>query len=98
MSSRSSSGINKTKMFQLWIRPATGQQLKKITSVTLERAIDGLHLIFNCVFVSVLMPDPKDGSKPFTGEEASIPGSNIKLKLHYMFFDKETIEITDSSL
>lgn len=44
------------------------------------------------------MPDPKDGSKPFTGEEASIPGSNIKLKLHYMFFDMETIEITDSSL
>lgn len=44
------------------------------------------------------MPDPKDGSKPFTGEEVSIPGSNIKLKLHYMFFDKETIEITDSSL
>lgn len=52
----------------------------------------------NYIFVSVLMPDPKDGSKPFTGEEASIPGSNIKLKLHYMFFDKETIEITDSSL
>lgn len=52
----------------------------------------------NYIFVSVLMPDPKDGSKPFTGEEVSIPGSNIKLKLHYMFFDKETIEITDSSL
>lgn len=52
----------------------------------------------NYIYVSVLMPDPKDGTKPFCGEEVSIPNSNLKLKLHYMFFDKDTIEITESSL
>lgn len=52
----------------------------------------------NFIYVSVLMPDPKDGTKPFCGEEISIPDSNLKLKLHYMFFDKDTIEITESSL
>lgn len=50
------------------------------------------------IYVSILMPDPKDGSKPFSGEVISIPESNIKLELHYMFFDKETIEITETSL
>ena len=50
------------------------------------------------IYVSILMPDPKDGSKPFSGERIQIQGSNIELELHYMFFDKETIEITETSL
>ncbi len=52
----------------------------------------------NDIYVSVLMPAPKDGAKPFRGEKISIPNSNIKLNLHYMFFDKDTIEITETSL
>lgn len=51
----------------------------------------------NYIFVSVLCPTLRMALN-LTGEEASDSGLDIKLKLHYMFFDKETIEITDSSL
>lgn len=50
--------------------------------------------------VSILMPDPCDGTKPFNGESLSVPGSDIKLALHYTFFNsnKENAKITNTSL
>ena len=50
------------------------------------------------ICVSVLMPDPKDGSHPFSGNKIPIPHSDITIQLHYMFFDEETCQITDTSL
>lgn len=49
--------------------------------------------------VSILMPDPGDGSQPcFTNKILSVPGSDMKLKLHTTYFDKDNMIITWSSL
>lgn len=49
--------------------------------------------------VAIMMPDPGDGSKPpFVGDILNIPGSQMKLELHYIYFNKETIKITRTSL
>lgn len=49
--------------------------------------------------VSILMPDPNDNSIPsFAGDEIAVPDSDIRFKLHYMYFDKETVKITRTSL
>ena len=50
------------------------------------------------LLVSILMPDPGNGEVPFHGEEISVPGSDFTLRLHYMFYNKETVTITRSSL
>ena len=50
------------------------------------------------IYVSILMPDPGNGEIPYQGDVIEVPGSDMHLKLHYMFFDKETIAITRSSL
>ena len=45
------------------------------------------------------MPDPNDDSVPsFAGDEIEVPNSDFKFKLHYMFFDKETVKVTRTSL
>ena len=49
--------------------------------------------------VSILMPDPDGKTVPdFKGKVLSVPGSNIKLALHYTFFDKKNARITRTSL
>lgn len=49
--------------------------------------------------VAIMMPDPGDGSVPTSsGELLSVPGSQIKLELHYIYFNKSTIKITRISL
>ena len=49
--------------------------------------------------VCILMPDPNDDSVPsFAGDEIEVPNSDFKFKLHYMFFDKETVKVTRTSL
>lgn len=50
------------------------------------------------LYVSILMPDPGTSEVPFQGEEIKVPGSDFVFKLHYMFYDKETVTITRSSL
>lgn len=57
----------------------------------------GLNKI-ETINVSILMPDPGDGTKPFNGEILPVSGSDIKLALHYTFFDKDNAKITDTSL
>ena len=45
------------------------------------------------------MPDPNDGSIPsFAGDEIDVPNSDFRFKLQYMYFDKETVKITRTSL
>lgn len=49
--------------------------------------------------VCILMPDPNDASVPsFAGDEIDVPNSDFRVKLHYMYFDKETVRITRTSL
>ena len=49
--------------------------------------------------VCILMPDPNDDSVPsFVGDEIQVPNSDIRFKLHYMYFDKETVKVTRTSL
>lgn len=49
--------------------------------------------------VSILLPDPCDGTKPvFTHEVLDVPGSEMKLELHTTYFDKDSVKITWSSL
>ena len=49
--------------------------------------------------VCILMPDPNDGSIPsFAGDEIDVPNSDFRFKLQYMYFDKETVKITRTSL
>lgn len=49
--------------------------------------------------VAIMMPDPGDGSiPPFAGDILNVPGSQMKLELHYIYFNKETIKITRTSL
>ena len=50
------------------------------------------------LYVSILMPDPGTSEVPFQGEEIKVPGSDFVFKLHYMFYDKEAVTITRSSL
>ena len=51
------------------------------------------------IYVSVLMPDPDDGSEPkFKNKVLTVPRSNIKLVLHYTYFDKKTVKVTRSSI
>lgn len=59
--------------------------------------ICGIHAS-NKIYVSILMPDPGTSEVPFQGEEIKVPGSDFVFKLHYMFYDKETVTITRSSL
>lgn len=48
--------------------------------------------------VAVMLPDPSDNSKPsFAGTTLSVPGSEMKLNLHYILFDKEKVKITRTS-
>jgi len=48
--------------------------------------------------VAILMPDPDGISTPaFAGKQLSVPGSEMKLELNYIFFDKTTATITRSS-
>lgn len=48
--------------------------------------------------VAILMPDPDGKTEPeFAGKNLNIPGSNMQLELHYIFFDKETFKITRHS-
>lgn len=49
--------------------------------------------------VSILMPEPKDGSVPsFTKRILYVSGSEMKMELHYMFFNPNTIKITRTSI
>lgn len=51
--------------------------------------------------VSILMPDPGDGTVPeFMQRERvlTVPGSKMKLELHYTYYDKENATITRTSL
>ncbi|MCR4849539.1 MAG: hypothetical protein K5920_11915 [Bacteroidales bacterium] len=51
------------------------------------------------IYVSILMPDPDGVSEPkFKNKVLTVPGSKIKLVLHYTFFDKDTVKITRSSI
>lgn len=59
--------------------------------------ICGIHAS-KTLYVSILMPDPGTSEVPFQGEEIKVPGSDFVFKLHYMFYDKETVTITRSSL
>ena len=48
--------------------------------------------------VSILMPEGKEVVNPeFAGEVLSVPGSDMKLELNYIFFDKEKVKITRAS-
>ena len=47
------------------------------------------------------MPDPGDGTVPeFMHKERvlAVPGSKMKLELHYTYYDKENATITRTSL
>lgn len=58
----------------------------------------GLRKI-DTIYVSILMPDPEDGIEPsFTHKVYSVPNSEIRLELHYTYFDKEGVKITRTSL
>lgn len=51
------------------------------------------------IYVSILMPDPGNGKEPdFKPNVLSVPDSEIKLELHYTFFDKNSVKITRTSL
>lgn len=51
------------------------------------------------IYVSILMPEPGGKLEPdFKGKVLVVPGSTIKLVLHYTFFDKKTAKVTRSSL
>ena len=50
------------------------------------------------IYVSILMPEPETKDVPFNGEEIRVPGSDFVFKLHYMFYDKNDVTITRSSL
>lgn len=48
--------------------------------------------------VAILMPDPDGKTTPaFVGKKYNVPGSEMTLELHYIFFDKNTISITRTS-
>ena len=48
--------------------------------------------------VAILMPDPDGKTEPaFAGALLEVPGSEMKLELNYIFFDKKTVKITRAS-